>query len=473
MSTAPETLDVDEATGGVNAEFLYPIYDRLIHVTPAGEYVPGLAVSWDFPDGTGAVVELKLRDGVVFHDGTPFDAAAAAATFEYLKGAEVGLIAQHVSEIESVEVVDAMTIRINLTGPNFSIVANLSGPLGMMISPTALEAGLNLDVNEAGAGPFVLQDWRPGDRAIYTRFDDYWDPDQVRLAGLELILQGDSQTRLNSVRAGDVDFALLEDQQIETARDAGLQVDVYPNHGVYNIFKNTIGFPELEIDLVRQAIHHATDREALALALTFGTGEGSLQIFPPGYPSGYNPDFPADFYPYDPEKAKELLVEAGFPNGLSWKYIVLNRPADVTVAEALQAMWAEANLNVELVVVDPAAGFSSYLEDEGGMIAGRMFNVADPLTNLSILFSEGGFVNRGDFTTPRMNELLAELASTPFGPERDELARQASAEAVETAVSFGLFTLARTFAQQGCVVDFVAHSTQAPEYKGVGKLADC
>jgi len=167
-------LDPDLTTGP-DAEWLFPTYDRLIHLAPNGDYIPGLAESWSLSDDS-LTLSLRLRSDVVFHDGSPFNADVAVTNLDRSRTLEGSPSVSTLSVVQSVEAVDETTVNLNLSEPAASLLCSLSDRPGIMISGQALADGVDLSAEAVGAGMYTLESWQPGDRAIYKRFEDYWDP---------------------------------------------------------------------------------------------------------------------------------------------------------------------------------------------------------------------------------------------------------------------------------------------------------
>ena len=153
-------LDPHKASISQDATTLFPVYDRLVHLSPQGRPDPGLAESWEFSDD-GLTLTLHVREGVTFHDGATLDAAAVKANLDRAKGVEGSSVATDLAAMASVTVVDPMTVDITLSQPNVAIIGSLADRAGIMVSPKALADGVDLDANMVGAGPFKLVEHAP------------------------------------------------------------------------------------------------------------------------------------------------------------------------------------------------------------------------------------------------------------------------------------------------------------------------
>src|SRR5690606_21746166 len=182
---------------------LFLTYDRLVHITPDVQPIPGLATDWEFAED-GSYLEMNLRKGVTFHDGEPFNAQAVRANIERAKTVENSAVASELEVVESVKVIDPATVRFMLTGAAASLPLTLSDRAGVMISPKAFDDP-DLDQQPVGAGMFKVTDYKPNDHITYERYEKYWDPDAVRVAKNEQLIQPNSVARLYANRTGQVD----------------------------------------------------------------------------------------------------------------------------------------------------------------------------------------------------------------------------------------------------------------------------
>jgi peptide/nickel transport system substrate-binding protein len=292
MPAETDTLD-PHATGGWSTyQITYQIFEGLVKedltkaddVTPT--LVPGLATSWDISKD-GLTYTFHLREGVKFHDGTPFDAAAVKFNFDrfwnesspdFYKKAKAFVIA-YTKWIKSVDVVDPMTVKVTLTAPNFQWLRQGLQSYGqpLMISPASVKQYGNdgVALHPVGTGPFKFVERDQGVKTVIERNDDYWG----------------AKAKLDRVI-----FRPLQ--------DPATRVDALENNYIALNFKN----PALQDIRVRKAINMAIDREGIAKEIKHGTSRGEYGLLSPGT-DAYDPNFKS--FSYDPEGAKKLLAEAG------------------------------------------------------------------------------------------------------------------------------------------------------------------
>ena len=358
-SNGANFFDPHVTTNPFGRSWMYPFYDRLTRIDDNGEVQPMLATAWEFSDD-GSSLTFTLRDGVVFHDGTALDAEAVKANLDRARdpdvaaGTFVDLLA-----VASVEVVDPMTVQLNLSAPGGALPAILSDQAGMMISPAAM-TNEDLGTMPVGAGPFVATEFRVDEVMFGEAFADYWDPEFPKVDNLELRFVLDPTTRLNATASGEVDGGTLDIVTFtrSDAEDQGLELTERFSTALYQLFLNTERVPELANPEVRRAMAMAIDQEAFGAALFNGECRPTDQVFGEGwYPR--SPDIGSDFHPFDPDGARAILEAEGVTD-LEFTAITANIPSFVAMAEAIQAFLADVGITMEVAptpIPELIAGF--------------------------------------------------------------------------------------------------------------------
>ena len=461
-TVGPSRWDPHKATSSFDNTSLFITYDRLIHQSPAAEAVPGLAESWDFADD-GSYLQLDLRDGVTFHDGEPFDAEAVKANIERAQTVEGSAVAPELAVIESVEVIDDSTVQLMLNGPGASLPLVLSDRAGMMISPAAFENS-DLGNQPVGAGMYTVTEYRQDDLIVYEAYDDYWDPDAVGAARIEYSIMPDSNTRLNAIRTGQLDWTLLDPQQIADAESAGLTVTPTPSLSYLHLQLNRAFEPFADID-VRKAMNHAIDRQAIVDAVLLGYGDLNQQSFPEWY-FGFDPDTGTETYPFDPEVAKSLLADAGYEGGFEFEVIVPTIPIYQQLYQAMQPMLSEVGITMTLRSV-PGEQVADlfYAQEEAEAIISPWGGRPDPSQTLYLLFTPDGFSNPGDGTTDAFMELFPQ---TLMVGDREGALRAASAQIVVDAMDVVMYYPQTPYVYGENVVGFEQWFSGKPEFRGMG-----
>ncbi len=290
-----------------------------------------------------------------------------------------------------------------------------------------------------------------------VRNDSYWGGIAGRPAAFEHHYVPDGRARLNALRSGQANVVLIDPRQIPEAKGAGLTVQINEKNGVWDIYVN-LGRAPLDNLKVRQAFMHAVDREALAEALSFGSGKPTVQFFASSSPV-YDPDL-EKLYPYDPAKAKALLAEAGFKGGVDITQLLLNTTEYKQLGEALQAMLAESGIRVKFDVID-ASQFNLFRRSpyRGDYLMARWGGRADPLQTFQELIATGATYNPVGVANPEIDVLIAKArAMLPEDPARLVLLRQIARLGVEYVSNMPLMTRSNVYAfRPGCILGLVAY----------------
>jgi peptide/nickel transport system substrate-binding protein len=304
---------------GAGKDYAPPFFDHLLRVGDDGKYQPGLALSWD-NSADGKAITFKLRQGVTFHDGTPFNAEAVKANVDNLilpKGPIV-------PGITSIDVVDDYTVKLNLSEYNNLIYYHFAAnPVTYMYSPEALKknGGDWATTHPVGTGPFMLKDYQPNISLTLVKNPNYWQKGLPYLDGIEITQVPDPMTQMLTLKAGQAN-AIYDAPPTSAAqlRDAGYPLKTAFG-GLLGISFDTKNSEIFSKPKVRQAIEYAIDKEAICS----GPGQG---LYTPMYQivADTSPDYNRACPPrkYDPVKAKKLLAEAGYPNGFSFKMFIVD-----------------------------------------------------------------------------------------------------------------------------------------------------
>jgi ABC-type transport system substrate-binding protein len=327
---------------GADKDYAPPFFDHLIRLGDDGKYKPGLALSWD-ASGDGRTITFKLRKGVTFHDGTPFNAQAVKSNLDNLIPPKATIL----SGISSVDVVDDYTVKLNLSEYNNLILYHFAVNFATyMYSPEALKKnGADwATTHPVGTGPFMLQDSQPNISLTLVKNPNYWQQGLPYLEGIKISVVPDNMTQMITLKAGQA-HAIYNAQTIAIQlRDEGYPLQMAPGSlmGMNFDSKNSEIFSKRQ---VREAIEYAVDKEAICS----GPGEGLYtplyQIVPSTSPD-YNKACPPR--KYDPAKAKKLLAESGYPNGFSFKFFILDttwKDGFVAIQNYLNAVGIKMEIN--------------------------------------------------------------------------------------------------------------------------------
>jgi ABC-type transport system substrate-binding protein len=404
-----------------------PIYDTLTHTNPLnGELEPGLAESWEVVDDQ--TVELTLREGVTFHDGSPFDAEAVKSGLERNAADDAAQTAASFATIESIEAVDELTVRINLSAPVAgSIPAILSGREGMIVAPSALETA---DTEPVGAGAFRLTEHQPGQQLTFEKNEDYWNADEVHLGGIEIVESEAGPPTTNALLAGEIDMAQISPDLLGGLEgDPNIEIAEQPARSYYKLNWN-LAEPPFDNLQFRQAINHAIDRDAVLQAVFEGMGSVAWGPFPEDF-YAYNADVEGT-YDYDPEEARSLLEESGVEDP-SFTAFVPPTPVFTRFAEVIQAQLAEVGIGVEYVQSTDIV--QDYFTDKGQPATVILWPPRpDPVDTLRVQFTPGNFNNVGEYSNDELNGLVDQILATDDQGDRQPLFEEGAQIVVDEAL---------------------------------------
>lgn len=446
--------------GGSDHPLLWPVYDTLIKFTPELEPEPGLAEKWEFLDDTTLV--LYLREGVTFHDGTPFDAEAVKFNIERANSEESNV--SDLQVVEKVEIVDTHVVELHLKNPDSSILLKLSDRGGMMVSPTAFEEG-DLSQNPVGAGPYKVANRIPNSEITFEAYKDYWQEGQPYLDKMIIKIMEDENARINALKSGEVDFAenITAGNVATLESDPDLVVEDVMAVTFRMIYLNT-SIPPMDNKAVRLAIQHAIDREAIIEGVNFGMGEPANTPFPKSYWAS-DPDMVIE---YDPEKAKQILADAGFEN-VKFKMNQHANAHETKIAEAIKAQLAEIGIEVDLQVMEINASTASFFtEKKVEASLSRWTGRPDPQMTIDYLFSSDSFYNTGGHSTTEIESLIAEAAATYDQEKRAELYKEISKKAIlEEAIAIPILFEPRISAMNKKVGGFEPNMQGKPVFSTI------
>ncbi len=335
------------------------VFEGLVAIDRDGRIVPQLATEWTISED-GLTYTFKLRDGVSFQNGVAFDATTAKFTLERIIGeASTNGQKANYTAISAIDAPDAGTLVLTLSARNADLLYWLGYPAAVMVEPSSAPTN---GTDPVGTGPFKVTEWRKGDRVIMAAWDGYWD-DAPALKTVTARFIGDAQAQAAALQSGQVDIVGDLDAP-----------ELFEQFVANDAFKTVAGAGEMEIvagmnnakppfnDLrVRQAMMMAVDRPSLIEAVSSGYGTPIGSHFSPANP--FYEDLTA-LFPYNPEKAKELLAEAGYADGFSFDFKVPTRAYAQRSAEILQAFFSQIGVTANIQSSDfPATWIQDVFKD--------------------------------------------------------------------------------------------------------------
>jgi peptide/nickel transport system substrate-binding protein len=430
-ATQTDWITFDNIYNSANGSAAFEVFDPLffLQLDDKGTWraTPGLIEKWEPSDTT---ITWQLRKGVTFHDGSPWDADSLKWNFERMISDPKSLAASVLGNLDPknpVTVVDPYTVKINLTSPAPSLAESLSAGSDSAqytypISRPAFEK-LGADQfgrNPVGTGPFKFSQWKPSDRVILQRNENYWmtgtDGKALPyLDGVTYRLIIDDSVRAIELKSHNIDVTdQIAPKDMEGVR-ADPQLKLIESRSFGNsrrLIFHARGGPFSDNLKLRQAVLYAMDRETLSSALGQGQGDPSRYFLLPGA-FGYDASLP--YYAFDLDKARSLMIEAGYPNGLDVSFIIIAREVDKVQAEVLKQMWEKIGVRASIEAVERAAlnqrilsGGSDYQVTSGQY--GNYAGDAD-IQLRRYMHSKGGF-NKSHMAVPELDALLDKASGT-------------------------------------------------------------
>jgi peptide/nickel transport system substrate-binding protein len=397
------------------------IFDTLTYLDDKGEPQPKLALSWTHSDDY-KIWTFKLRPGVKFHDGTPFNAQAVKENFDRQKDpANKCRCAFYISFIHDVQALDELTVVYNLNDPsvNLPAIITVQGVNFVIQSPTAWKTrGDDYNRNPVGTGPYILKSWTAGDRMVLEKNPDYWNKGHPYLDRITLKPLPDAQSRFASLQSGEADIIWDDEADADNIQKAQkepkLTVHAYAGSGAAVNAINTKVAP-LDDLRVRQALVMAIDRKKWSQALTNGLARPATNPYGDGSWVKCKDD---GALPYDVEKAKALIKDYGKP--VDFKMIVTATPRGRAGGQVLQQFWKQIGANMEIEQIDQASFPPRAFMRQFQIIGWRIIDLADPDVQMYANFHTGSPVALANYSDPELDRLLEHARTTPDVDKRTE-----------------------------------------------------
>lgn len=451
LQAEPSSLDPQFATTGQNQQIALNMFDTLVSFGADGGFAPSLATEWSVADDQ-LTWTFKLREGVTFHDGSAFTADDVVFSVERVLAIEnsPAPFAQRVANVESITAIDDYTLEVVTANPAPTLLNDLGT---IYIVSNEIGEGVASDqfgFGDAaiGTGPYRFVSYAPGDRVVIARNDDYWG-DVVDFEQIDIRFISSDASRVASLQAGEVDMIdavppndldrlrALDGVEVIAAASARMVYMGFDQGGETTpAVTGTDENPFLDIR-VREALAHAIDREAIVSRIQFDSGEPAGQFGPAGI-FGHNPDLLPT--PYDPARARELLAEAGYPDGFG---LTVHGPNDRyindgIVTQTVGQMWAQAGLRIGVETLPfnvystraTNREFSAFLFSFGITTGETSLGLRNVLATFDP--DKGwGSNNRFRYSNPEFDETLAAAFREFDSAERERLLQEAVRIAME------------------------------------------
>src|SRR6201996_4972329 len=397
------------------------IFDTLTTLDDKGQPQPKLALSWAHSDDFKTWT-FKLRPGVKFQDGTPFNAEAVKANFDRQKDpANKCRCAFYIAFIHDVQAPEELTVVYHLNDPqvNQPALMSVQSSNNVVQSPTAWKTkGDDYNRNPVGTGPYILKSWTAGDRMVLEKNPSYWNKDHIYLDRIILKPLPDAQSRFASLQSGEADIVWDDEADADNIqraqKDPKLTVHSYVGSGASVSAINTKS-PPLDDVRVRQALVMAIDRKKWSEALTNGLARPATNPYGDGSWVKCKDD---GALPYDVEKAKALIKDYGKP--VDFKMIVTATPRGRANGQILQQFWKQIGANMEIEQIDQATVVPRAFMRQFQLIPWRIVDLADPDPQMYANFHTGSPVALANYSSPELDHLLEHARTTAEADKRIE-----------------------------------------------------
>jgi peptide/nickel transport system substrate-binding protein len=397
FTIAPTYFDPAETTGITSFLFLYALHDALVKSMPGDPVAPSLAESWTESED-GLTYEFELRQGVTFHNGEPLTAEDVQFSFARYHGTSAALYREKVQEVE---VVNPHRVRFHLKEPWPDFITFYGTPstsAGWIVPKKYVErvGEDEFKKHPIGAGPYKFVSQKPGVELVLEAYEGYWR----RVPHVQRVIMRsipDDSTRLAMLKTGEADiaYAMMGSMAEEVKRDTKLKLAYSYGQGIFFIFFNEQWDPKSPWhDLrVRQALNYAIDRQALSEQQTLGASPPTGNIVPRAFEFA----LPLEPYPYDPPRAKQLLKEAGYPNGFDTGEITSGPPYHM-LAEGVATYLQAVGIRVRVRPMERAAHLTALrekrlngLSSSGSGVLGNAATRLEPFVVTWGEYAKGGY----------------------------------------------------------------------------------
>lgn len=438
LSAEPDRLDPTTSSSLYTRYVMSTICEKLYDLNPAGDVVPQLATGLPTISPDGLAVTIPVRTGIVFADGTPFDAHAVQTSLQRHFSLKTSQRTSEMGPVKSIEATDANHVVIQYKRPFAPITAALADRAGMIMSPDALaKAGDNFGDNPVCVGPFKFVKRVPQTSIEVARDPLYYDAKDVHLDTITYRIMSEGNIRAANLRSGDIQVAdTISPQDVDALiKDPSLRVLQSGSLGYQGIYLNTgnvdgVGKPTKPIDTpiakdprIRQAFSLSVDRQTLADTVFNNWFEPACSPIAPQtpYASPASNACPA----FDPQRSRQLLADAGVPVPYPVTMQVSNVQDQLRYAQALQASVAEGGFDLRIVPVE----YSTLLDvQKRGTFEALMLGWSgriDPDANTSRFLSTGAGGNYTGFNSSTLDDLLSRASRVTDTAQRAELYGQA------------------------------------------------
>lgn len=429
LTGEPDVLDPATSSIYTGAQVYEGIFSKLIDMDAEGNFVPDLATSWTQNDPQ--TWTFALTEGVTFHNGEPFTAADVKYSFgRILDPATASGYAGLYTQIESIETPDDLTIVFHLKSPFGPFLTNLATN-GQIVNKTAIESGDPARM-PVGTGPFKFVEWVQGDHIRVERNADYFKTGLPHLESVTYRFLDVNQSRIDGLASGELDWvdAVPLQSVPQLSADERFTYVTSPVAGIPDFLALNTAVAPFDDVRVRQAVALAVDRSQIRAIAYFGTGELGLAEVPTG--SSWYDDTGIFAAEPDHEKARQLLADAGYPDGLQIEYLGLTQyPELLKTGQVVREQLKEIGIDMTIQAVEVSVWYDAYVSGDFQITSAYQERTIDPDNFYSLVIRSGGPINTTGYVNPDVDAMIEAAASSADTAERMGMYRD-----IRTQVSF-------------------------------------
>lgn len=422
LTGEPDVLDPATSSIYTGAQVYEGIFSKLIDMDSEGEFVPDLATEWEQTDPT--TWSFTLVDNATFHNGEKFTSEDVVYSFErILDPATASAYAGLYEQVDSVEAVDPRTVVFNLKASFGPFLTNLATN-GQIVNKKAIESG-DPARTPVGTGPFEFVEWVQGDHITVKKNSTYFKKGKPHLDTVTFKFLAVDQSRIDGLSAGELDWAdAIPLQQVPTlSEDPRFTYLTSAVAGIPDFLAMNTQVEPFNDPKVRQAVALAIDRADIRDIAYLGTGELGLVEVPTG--STWYDETGVFAAEQDIAKAKQLLAEAGYPNGLSVEYLGLPQyPELLKTGQVIRDQLKMVGIDMTINPVDVSVWFDGFSSGDYQLTSAYQERTIDPDNFYSLVIKSGGPVNTTGYSNPKVDALITEAATTNDEASRKDLYSQ-------------------------------------------------
>lgn len=451
-------LDPHKQTAFSSLRLLELIYEPLVRLDSALQLVPAVAESWVFSNN-GKTLTFKLNPKAKFHDGMPVSAADVKASFQRILDEKTGSATRaNFLSIASIDTPDPAIVVFNLSQPDAPILTAMGDINAAILSAKAIAAD-TIGTKANGSGPFKLQQWDPNAKAVLAANPD-WAGGAPAIDGITISVLPDETAILASLRAGQLDFALINDPLVASliAKDGKLQLNPEPGLSYHVLQLNPSRQPMTEL-AVRQAISCAVDRQMVLDTASLGQGKVTGPLTIPAFAND-----PSSLFCYKPDidKARKLMADAGFAKGFEVTIIGATGepPTAAADAQVLQSQLAKIGIKLNIQMMELNVYVDRWLKGDFDMAIAENGGRADPYTMYNRYWSKSGNLQKvSNYTDDTLDGLLQQGRIETDPAKRHEIFKQFEQHLAQVSPWIWLYAGNNYTAQQKSVAGFVPTPT--------------